>query len=71
MEYYRGEGYFGQTPAAYADMGELAAGLKPGRESEEERIIAMNLGIALEDMATAIRVYRAAVERGIGKRLPL
>ena len=71
MEYYRGEGYFGQTPAAYADMGELAAGLKPGRESEEERIIAMNLGIALEDMAAGIRVYRAAVERGIGTRLPL
>lgn len=71
MEYYRGEGYFGQTPAAYADMGELAAGLKPAREREEERIIAMNLGIALEDMATAIRVYRAAVELGIGTRLPL
>ena len=71
MEYYRGEGYFGQTPAAYADMGELAAGLKPGRESEEERIIAMNLGIALEDMAAGIRVYRAAVEAGIGTRMPL
>ena len=71
MEYYRGEGYFGQTPPAYADMGELAAGLKPGRELDDERIIAINLGIALEDMATAIRVYRAAVERGIGTRLPL
>ena len=71
MEYYRGEGYFGQTPPAYADMGELAAGLKPGREREDERIIAMNLGIALEDMAAGIRVYRAAVERGIGTRLPL
>ena len=71
MEYYRGEGYFGQTPPAYADMGELAAGLKPGREREDERIIAMNLGIALEDMATGIRVYRAAVEAGIGTRLPL
>ena len=52
-------------------MGELAAGLKPGREREEERTIAMNLGIALEDMAAGIRVYRAAVERGIGTRLPL
>ena len=71
MEYYRGEGYFRQTPAAYADMGELAAGLKPGREREEERIIAVNLGIALEDMATGIRVYRAAIEAGIGTRLPL
>ena len=71
MEYYRGEGYFGQTPPAYADMGEFAAGLKPGREREDERIIAMNLGIALEDMAAGIRVYRAAVEGGIGTRLPL
>ena len=52
-------------------MGELAAGLKPGREREDERIIAMNLGIALEDMATGIRVYRVAVEAGIGTRLPL
>lgn len=71
MEYYRSEGYFQQTPAAYADLGELAAGLKAGRQSADERIISMNLGLALEDMATAIRIYERAVAQGIGTQLPL
>jgi ornithine cyclodeaminase/alanine dehydrogenase len=71
MEYYRSEGYFQQTPAAYADLGELAAGLKPGRQSVDERIISMNLGLALEDMATAIRIYERAVAQGVGTQLPL
>ena len=71
MQYYRSEGYFRETPAAYADLGEIAAGLKPGRETADERIISMNLGLALEDIATAIRIYERAVERGVGAELPL
>lgn len=71
MEYYRSEGYFQQTPAAYADLGELAAGLKTGRQAADERIISMNLGLALEDMATAIRIYERAVAQGVGTQLPL
>ena len=53
MCYYRLEGYFQDTPEPYADLGEIAAGKKPGRESNEERTIAINLGLALDDMATA------------------
>lgn len=71
MEYYRGEGYFKGTPKPYADLGEIAAGKKPGRESDSERTIAINLGLALDDMAVAIHIYRKAVEKGIGTRLPL
>jgi ornithine cyclodeaminase/alanine dehydrogenase len=71
MRYYRQEGYFRETPEAYADLGELVAGRKPGRESDMERTISINLGLALEDMATAIRVYRRAKARGIGIGLPL
>jgi ornithine cyclodeaminase/alanine dehydrogenase len=71
MRYYREEGYFRETPEPYADLGEIATGKKPGRESDEERTITINLGLALEDMATAIRVYRQAVQRGIGRELPL
>ena len=70
MEYYREEGYFKQTPHPYTDLGELAAGLKPGRESEQERTISINLGLALEDMATAILVYKAAKGKGLGTELP-
>ncbi len=71
LDYYRRAGYFRDTPQPYADLGEIVAGLKPGRESDEERNVCINLGLALDDMATAILVYRRAVEAGIGTRLPL
>lgn len=71
MRYYRHEGYFRETPEAYADLGEIVAGRKPGRESASERIVSINLGLALDDMATAIRVYQRAKAKGIGTELPL
>ena len=64
--------YFAGIPAAIsADLGELAAGLKPGRESASERIFSMNMGIAVDDMVTAQVLYERALERGAGVRLPL
>ncbi|HYM67514.1 MAG TPA: ornithine cyclodeaminase family protein [Patescibacteria group bacterium] len=71
LDYYRGLGYFQSTPEPYAELAELVAGLKPGRESAEERTIALNLGLALEDMAVAPEVYRRAVAMGIGTKLHL
>lgn len=69
--YYRKAGYFESTPDPYADLGEIVAGLKPGREHESERTMAINLGLALDDMAVAPEIYRQAIERGIGTWLPL
>jgi ornithine cyclodeaminase/alanine dehydrogenase-like protein (mu-crystallin family) len=71
LDYYRGLGYFRSTPEPYAELAELVAGLKPGRESAEERTMALNLGLALEDMAVAPEVYRRAVAMGIGTKLHL
>jgi ornithine cyclodeaminase/alanine dehydrogenase len=71
MTYYRSLGYFRETPEPYADLGELAAGKRPGRESARERTMGINLGLALDDMATAILVYRRAKEMGVGRDLPL
>lgn len=71
LEYYRGLGYFQGIPPVHATLGELVTGAKPGRQSAAERTIACNLGLALGDMATAPLVYRRAVERGLGVRLPL
>ena len=71
MEYYRQEGYFISTPVPYADLGEILAGKAPGREREEERTISINLGLALDDMATAILIYKRALDIGIGLKLPL
>ena len=71
FHYYQSIGYFQQTPLPYADLGELAAGLKPGRQSAQERTLAINLGLAMDDMAVAPEIYRRAVEKGIGTWLPL
>lgn len=70
LRYYRGEGYFGSTPEPYADLGQLAAGLLPGRQREDERLFCINLGLALEDMATAILLYQRARQQGLGLELP-
>jgi ornithine cyclodeaminase/alanine dehydrogenase len=71
LEHYCSIGYFQDIPKVHATLGELLTGSKPGRESRSERTIACNLGLALDDMATAPLVYRRAVERGLGTWLPL
>jgi ornithine cyclodeaminase/alanine dehydrogenase len=71
FEYYRTSGYFSQTPTPYADLGQLATGQKPGRGSDKERTLAINLGLAMDDMAIAPEIYRRAREKGIGTWLPL
>ncbi|MDI6755920.1 MAG: ornithine cyclodeaminase family protein [Thermodesulfobacteriota bacterium] len=64
--------YFGGIPGEiYADLGDLAAGLKPGRQNEAEKIFSMNMGIAVDDMVTAKLVYERALAEGTGTRLPL
>jgi len=71
FQYYKSVGYFQQTPDPYADLGEIAAGLKPGRQNDKERALAMNLGLAMDDMAVAPEIYRRAREKGIGTWLSL
>jgi ornithine cyclodeaminase/alanine dehydrogenase-like protein (mu-crystallin family) len=71
LEHYREVGYFQAIPPIHADLGELVTGRKPGRETDAERTMTCNLGLALDDMATAPLVYRRAVEQGIGTWLPL
>ncbi|MCJ7596844.1 MAG: hypothetical protein MUO52_18940 [Desulfobacterales bacterium] len=69
--HYQQAGYFQNIPALYADLGELVSGKKAGREGPNERTMAANLGLALDDMAVAPILYRRALEMGIGTRLPL
>ena len=71
FQYYKSVGYFGNTPEPYADLGELVAGSKPGRQDEKERALAINLGLAMDDMAVAPEIYRRAKEKGLGMWLPL
>lgn len=71
LHHYRDAGYFQDIPSIHADLGELVTGRKSGRQSREERTIACNLGLALEDMAVAPLIYQRALEKGIGAWLPL
>ncbi|CAB1075879.1 hypothetical protein JY97_09470 [Alkalispirochaeta odontotermitis] len=64
-------GYFPDIPPVHADLGELAVGHKPGRETPQERTMTANLGLALNDMAVAPLIYRKAKEKGIGTWLEL
>ncbi|MEA3440535.1 MAG: ornithine cyclodeaminase family protein [Chloroflexota bacterium] len=71
FNYYRRVGYFKTTPQPYADLGEIVVGEKPGRENDSERTMAINLGLALDDIAVAPEIYRRAKKLEIGTWLPL
>ena len=64
------EGKFLGVTRIDADNAEMIAAGKGRRENDRQRILAFNLGIALEDVATAAEALRRARERGIGIRLP-
>ena len=55
----------------YAELGEIVAGRKLGRQTREDRILAAPIGLASLDMATAARVYELAKEKQIGTVLNL
>ena len=55
----------------HADLGDLAAGTKRGRSHEQERIFSMNMGIAVDDMATAKLLFDVARRRNVGTTLLL
>ena len=59
------EGAFGPDHIK-AELGEVVAGLAPGRTGEEELTVFKSLGIAIEDLAAADLVVRRAREQGVG-----
>lgn len=71
MAYYRDLGYFSDTPQPDADLGDVVAGTVPGRTEADARTLAMHLGLAADDMATAVLLYRRARDQGIGTELEL
>ena len=65
------EGYFLEMPQPQGDLGEVVCGAKPGRETHEERIMSVNLGLAIEDMSTARHLYDLARKKRLGEYLEL
>jgi ornithine cyclodeaminase len=54
----------------HADIGEVVAGLKPGRERDDERILLHTTGMVSHDIGICWRIYQRAVEQGLGIALP-
>ena len=54
----------------YGEIGEVVAGLKPGRESQEERILFWHKGFAISDIMIGNLAYHKAREKGVGTVLP-
>ncbi len=50
----------------YAELGEIAAGRKPGRETEEEITLFKSVGVAVQDVAAASAVLSAARRLNLG-----
>lgn len=63
-------GFYGNLPDCYGELGEILAGLKPGRERKEERIVAITCGLAILDVAVGKMIYEKAKENNIGMNLP-
>lgn len=54
----------------YAELPELLSGKKPARQSERERIFIRAIGLVNQDIALADHIYRGALEKDVGTRLP-
>lgn len=53
----------------HAELGQIAAGLKPGRENEEETILFWHRGLSLSDIALGHAMLLKAKDMNIGQRL--
>jgi ornithine cyclodeaminase/alanine dehydrogenase-like protein (mu-crystallin family) len=52
------------------ELGRVVAGAHPGRRDEASITLFESLGVAIEDVAVARRVYEKALAAGAGERLP-
>jgi alanine dehydrogenase len=53
----------------HAEMGQIVAGLKPGREREDETILFWHRGLSLSDIALGHAMLAKGARLGIGQRL--
>lgn len=54
----------------FAEVCDVVNGDKPGRESDEERILAYNIGVSIHDINFAASIYQLMKERGSLSSLP-
>ncbi len=55
----------------HAEIGEIAAGARPGRETDHERITLWHRGFAISDIVLGQCIYERAMANGVGRELTL
>jgi len=60
-----------QRSDIHAELGEIVAGLKPGRENDHEITLFKSVGLGIQDAAAANLAYRKAREANIGTKIEL
>jgi ornithine cyclodeaminase len=53
----------------HAELGQIVAGLRPGRERHDETILLWHRGLSLSDIALGHALLRKARELGVGQQL--
>lgn len=71
IEHIKEYNYFVGCPQPDAELGSVVAGLVAGRKDDAETIVVMNMGVAVEDVATAKEIYEIARNRGLGQSLEM
>jgi alanine dehydrogenase len=56
---------------AVHELGEVVAGKRPGRRRDDEVTLFESQGVAMEDIAVAVRLVAQARARGVGRDLPI
>jgi len=54
----------------HGELGEVVAGLRPGRTSDDEITIFDSTGLSIQDVITGWHVLRMAERRGMGSEIP-
>jgi ornithine cyclodeaminase/alanine dehydrogenase-like protein (mu-crystallin family) len=60
-----------QPSDIYAEIGEIAAGLKAGREDDDEITYFKSVGNAAQDAAVAQAIYQRALRKNLGVEIDL
>ncbi len=66
---YKQYDLFEGFPEPNGELAKVILGEAIGRENEDEKIIFINIGLALSDIIVGYKIYRIAVERKIGTEL--
>jgi ornithine cyclodeaminase len=60
-----------QPSDIYAEIGEIAAGLKPGRQDDDEITYFKSVGNAAQDVAVAQAIYQRSLQENLGVEIDL